>query len=370
MDRMGQASKHISFTMTKEVEVLLDFLRVGLGIASPDGVVVPSGVDWTEVIRLARSQKVIGVFVDGLVKFPLGTVADRKVIMRAVGFANRDSNKYEHRYEVISEIAELWSRVGIRTQVLKGMSFARYYPNPQHRYSCDVDVYVSDFEKSNKVLKHVGLKVDETEQKHSRLSFKDVTIENHQHCCGQVGDERIMELDAFLITLLNEKSEGNIQDSKLEYTQLLFDALFSTYHARTHFLIEDGVKLSHLLDWILIRQQLAKRSLTQEFEAICDKYGMTKFLNAMSGVCDFVEGKLAFSNLGKAESLLFADIFTSVELAIISAKKDKKSNSKTESRLNLIKSIWNNRWKYPLYSDLTAYKVIINYIKGYAKRFV
>lgn len=365
---MAKSLNHISPSVSKEVQALVPFLRVGLGLASPEDVTIPTDVDWFAVVQYARWHKVVGVFADGIVKMPLGTIPDRRIMLKAIGYANRYVNMYDQKFETVSELAEFWSKAGIRTLILKGMSFARYYPEPKHRYSSDVDVYVSDFGKSNKMLKLAGVSVDESEQKHSRVLFKGVTIENHQHCCGQVGDEKVMSLDACLLGMLAESSEGFIQDSKLEYPQLLFDALFFTYHARTHLLIEDGIKLSHIVDWIMIRQKLAKSDLSKTFHELCDKYGLTKFLNAIDGVCDYVECQHNISKLSKSQALLFADIFAPVNFENSTTKS--KSKSKTESRINILKCIWHNRNKYPLYSDMTVYSMLINYIKGYLSRFL
>ena len=75
------------------------------------------------------------------------------------------------------------------------------YPKPEHRSPGDIDCYlmndkvyretVSGYQLGNDIARAAGAKVDESWYKHSVISYKGETFENHQYFCihgmGSVG---------------------------------------------------------------------------------------------------------------------------------------------------------------------------------------
>lgn len=50
------------------------------------------------------------------------------------------------------EVGGMLAPAGVQLTLLKGKSVAQYYPVPEQRYSCDVDVFTEQFDKACEVL--------------------------------------------------------------------------------------------------------------------------------------------------------------------------------------------------------------------------
>lgn len=60
------------------------------------------------------------------------------------------------------------------------MAFAQYYPNPLHRECGDLDCYMmGKKEVGDKITVELGGAMEEAGYKHSHLTYKGLTIENH-----------------------------------------------------------------------------------------------------------------------------------------------------------------------------------------------
>lgn len=369
-----------------EEQILISLVRVGLGLCSPDNVSIPSDIDWDSLISLAKKHGIAPIMADGVEKMPSGTINGRRQIMRLFGSANRCELKYEQKLDVAGGLAESWHRHGLRVSLLKGFAYGRYYPNPKHRNSSDVDVYLSNDtlhheddnekrrllkglsagEKGDFIARKKGALVDTSEQKHTHIHYKAVSIENHHYCCGQVGDERIMELNDYLVGLLEGEPSGMMEGTCFEFPPLMFDALFYIYHARHHFLVEDGINLRHILDWVLIRKEVQKEGKVVDLMTLCERYGLRKFYDSIDGVAAYVAGEMSSENMNDAQKLMLEDILNIPQKKV---SKNDSNRTKNDARFEILKTIWQNSWKYPLYSDTTVWGMYRSYAKGYLKRY-
>ena len=182
--------------MTKSADILFELLRIALGTDDPSSVIshLSPTTDWEEVKQLAKQQQVEAIAADGLVILSSfgqevekgrecgeggesgeggvnhldGSVIPHpsslirhssSVILRVApnsyslsmddlyewrGSSIVCESDYEERKAVAEKMGLWWKENGIRTIVLKGMAIAQYYPIPEHRYSCDLDVFVGN----------------------------------------------------------------------------------------------------------------------------------------------------------------------------------------------------------------------------------
>ena len=352
--------------LTSNETLLVQLLALGVGVISPEDVVVPEDVSWSKVIGGAVKHGVVTILADALEKMPVGTIKNRRAIMYVYGTSSKHEQKYDYKLNTLRKITDAWHEAGIRISVLKGMAYERYYPIPKHRLSSDMDCYLSDYDLGNKIAAEQGATVDTSEQKHSHIRFEKLEIENHRDCCGQLADKTVNALNDYLLHLLEGETEGTIPGTHYEYPPLMFDALFYMYHARTHFIIEEGLQLRHVLDWVLIRREVGRdETVKEDFVSLCEKYGLKKFYDAMDGVASFVDGTKKYDEMTEAQQLLLDDIMRVTENL---APRTKMSRFKRH--ISNMKTIWRNRWKYSIYSDTTALGMIYFYAKGYVWRLL
>ena len=101
-----------------------------------------SSEDWKQLFRLAHSQGVTGLFIDGVAQDsmrPDNGLWDKWV---AHLFFLEQANRY------IAQRGEVWigklAEAGISATVFKGASVATWYPEPLHRSLGDVDIVITE----------------------------------------------------------------------------------------------------------------------------------------------------------------------------------------------------------------------------------
>jgi len=333
------------------VEVLFQLLRIALGKEEPSSL--PNDVNWQEVYDLSLKQDVGAIACDGMLALKECSI-DEELRYKWMGQSMVIEQKSLARWNLLCQLSDLYAQNGIKTYVLKGFSFASYYQNPFHRFSTDLDIFLlEDFEKGNQIVEKIGIKVDRNDSKHSHFTVQGIHVENHQFCVGLRGYKNIKSTERYLRSLIREDGI-QLEGSKLYKPNWSFNALFFMCHARTHFLIEGGITLKHVCDWILLRDAGDKLKNLEMFWLVCDRFGLMKFAKAIDGVASYVEHGMELSD---NERIMIDDI--------LSVKAHRESHNKDEAHLLMIGQMWRNRWKFRAYSDITATRMILNYAYGY-----
>ena len=371
-------------------QTLLHLLRLALG--SPAGEAVDlsalNRTDWEELVDLSFDQGVAALAVDGLQRSL--DVAPEPVEGSAESFGSTGSPtenaelaldspeledlKYEWFGEVFAReddygqqlgairyLTGLWSAAGLDTFALKGVAFAQYYPVPEHRYSCDFDCNVRRADGSpawaeaDRIARKNGIEVDDSMNKHSRYVVREVSVENHRSIISVNGSRKDKRFDAYLQGLLCASKRSLLPDVKLYSPCWLFNALFCVAHARTHFIQEDGITLKHVLDWVLIRRAPEAATYREQFEKDIDRFELRKFFDALDSVADYVMG--IGEGLTESQRLMLDDI--------LSLKDVRHFDSRSLAHLNILRTLWTNRWKFRLYSDTSFLATVWRYVYGH-----
>lgn len=333
------------------VQTLFQLLRIALGKEEP--ISLPNDVEWQDVYNLSLQHGVGAIACDGLLTIQDNAI-NEELKYKWMGQSMVIENKAKARWRALCQLADLFEQHGIKTYVLKGFSYASFYPNPFHRPSSDLDIcLLGDFEKGNQVVEKVGIDVNRSESKHSHFTFNGVHVENHQFCVGVKGSKVDKAIDLFLKSLL-ETSECTLGNTNVIKPNWLFNAFFFMCHARTHFLIEEGITLKNVCDWALLKDCKVEGGDRELFWTKCDEFGLMKFASAIDEVAGFVFGGNHLSDLGER---LLQDI--------LSVKTHKHNKNKAMAHLNILRMIWENRWKYSLFSDTTPINMFFKYGYGF-----
>jgi len=333
------------------VKLLAQLLRIALGKEGRS--TISKCVNWEEVYDLSLKQGVGAMACDGLLSLEECDI-DEVLKYKWMGQSMVIEKKANDQWNLLCRLANLYTQNGIKTYVLKGFSYASYYPNPFHRTSSDLDICLLDaYERGNQIVEKTGVKVDRDDSKHSHFTINNIHIENHKYCVGLRGNSRNKRIEACLRGLLEEEV-GFIGECKALRPCWLFNALFFICHAKHHFLIEEGITLKYVCDWIVLRDSKEAALDKQRFWQECERLGLMKFATAIDEVADYMtEGK----SMGENGNRMLQDI--------LSVEQPKISQHKVIAHLGMLKTIWSNRWKYKQFSDTTAVKMMGTYIYGY-----
>ena len=343
--------------MEKELFALL---RLGLGNSAPekenlsDFIMLPAA-QWTKIGELAQEQGVLGIMLDGIDRLETtGYGATRELSKdKKLEWIGNVLNGYEvrnkHQLAVIDDLQKRWAEDGLRMMVMKGQAMGTYYPNPRHRAPGDIDCYLFDgYAKGNETAKAWADIVDEGWYKHSVISYKGETIENHQFFVHTREGKKSKQLNQVLVNSLNVANFDQLSETGVLLPPPMFNALFLTYHALAHFL-EEGLRLKQVLDWAMFLKRDADKVDWKEFFSFCDRFHFRRYADVMNDI--------AVNLLGVEFELATSSPYT--DKVLHSTLYDKEyvfssGENGWRNRFHIVKNLFKYRWKY---HDIYQYSV-------------
>ena len=268
-------------------EYLVYLLRLGLGI--PSDVREPISPEvWRLVYRLAAKHAVLGVAWDGvaclqsqspqvLQSLPADLMGKWFADVQTIESANRRMT------EQASQLQSFMQEGNFEAYVLKGRTWADYYPNPEHRQSADIDLWVlpehtPDTPLSMRrqalllFLKSREVPVKSVVYHHIEAQFfPDTEVELHvtpTWLCDPAHNRRLQKLFAQAGHLTPERQE-----------------LYVLLHAFRH-IYHDGLALRHVVDYYRIREANRQRGLNARWQI--RQVGLSSFAAVMDELTDYL----------------------------------------------------------------------------------
>ena len=341
--------------------------------------------EWQELTNLAIKQGIAGVFFDGIQEI-YKTDSDilpkcewaREIKARLLGITLQLEQYNKKQIVVMNKVAAFLKKYNCRMMVMKGQACATMYPNPLHRSIGDIDCYLyNDYTRGNELIAQTGIHVDDSCYKHSEFCIEGETFENHQYFVATRGGERYKRLDRKLKELAREKSTNKNQKTRdddlqltndrqnylnaqhssinVQYPPVMFNALFLTYHAYIHFMIE-GLRLKQVLDWVMFVRSHQDDVDWKELHKICEEFKLDRFLRVMNAIVVKV-----FGVEKKASEMICDSPYIQKVLDSILYDDDYIFNTgkgNFRKRLHIISNMFKHRWKYRDISEENVIKLI------------
>ncbi len=356
-------------------DVLLKLVKMAMGWEEEFSL--PADIAWSEVLRLAYEQGVAAIALDGYEEYlkivPKNeqvavSPQDKMLIIEAIGQLQLIEQNFAKHQEVVRKLGDILHKKEIPFVIMKGFACGQYYPNPKHRECGDIDIYPGElFDECNKSLKEAGAGVDPYYYRHSASYIDGVMIENHRVLCDLRGPRRqTKELEALLEQYANDSLKhgktamvDGAPVSGATFPIANFNALFLPWHVSAHFMVE-RVTLRHLLDWALflvhdgngIGLELyrhAKKNFTFGYSKMVDILTNLS-LRYLNMPAEGVPTEI-IDDARKFDDNLADRVF---EYMFVGQPKD-RGNNVWQERMNNLKRIWKERWKYKeVYNQSTA----------------
>ncbi len=313
---------------------------------------LPPSINWVEVTNLAFAQGVSSIVVDGLQKClefndgSLELLLDSEKLgdlkYELLGQVLQDENDFRAREKTTRKLASMWAAEGIDTVILKGTSFAQYYPVASHRYSCDLDLFIGeDWKMGCHVLEAKGFDICYEVYKDAQFHIDGVYVECHRYLMPIRGNRTLQRFERYLRLLLKGKMQ--VGNDSLFAPPLMFNALFCIEHARGH-LLHERLTLRQVCDWMLLRRQPVD---WDEFWKRCDEFGFTRFAKMFDSLADLVEGKVRYEDLPSVNRRVADAMLTDDDVPV------GKQVSFLKRRVRLFFDIVGNGWKYREFNDVS-----------------
>lgn len=359
----------------------LSLLKLGIGtVKATDTECEPllklAMSKWRELMNLATNQGVAAVANDGLqVLFDerqkdMIAVMDSPIewkmwVIENAGVLTQYEQRNVQQRKIISEVAGLLAKNGIRMMIFKGQANASFYPNSLHRAPGDVDCYLFGYAAAgDKLLAVNGASIDNRWYRHSKISYKGETIENHRVMGHTRGSKKKQEMDSEFRFMVQGEGLNVIEGcGKAQMPTAQFNACFLTYHGLHHFLTE-GLRMKQVLDWAVFLKEKQEEVDWPTFNAFCKKYQLDRFAAVMNYIAVHylgvaVQEDSVFQDRKYAEKIMQSTLYDDYYL-FNSGKCD------WMVRWLLVKNmLGRDKWKYQDVAQENVWKHLWDNVKGF-----
>lgn len=238
-------------------EALFAFVKISIK-GKADEKSAFDDIDWKELYETASKQGVLSTVWNGIeIQSKAGllklSIPDKMFWLGMV-------KKYEagndtKRQQIIDFVHKIEP---IRCIILKGLDYARYWPDSKQRSFGDLDIW-SDGQHSeiNQASLSIGGKVEgDTNSKHNEIDFGELHIENHLTFVDTTHPQGKRENEILRNVYRNDATP--ILASNLLSPNVNFTALFMLKHLQNHFLYE-GVRMRLVMDWVYFIEKEKKK---------------------------------------------------------------------------------------------------------------
>ena len=322
---------------------VLKLIRTSLNADCPIDDKALQGEDWERVMTIASVHGLAAIAFDGLEK-ALAANSERQdempkpLLMQWYGLCLRQAALFKKNWYAACSLSSLLSEHGIEAVVLKGRSIAQYYPRPEHRYSCDLDLFVAgaDWERACQVLTSKGIRLESEVYKEVEFVYEGVNVELHRYITPVRGNNTLLRFERYLRNVLEEAPGTYFEGTQLLSPPLMFIVMLYIEHALGD-LLHGKLTLKHVVDWVVLRRQPMDRA---EVQAWCKAFGFGRFLVLIDALADVVEGKADMEALAPSHKKVMASLF------VIPTTEIKEQNSWFARRVALFFEIVRSRRYY------------------------
>lgn len=313
--------------------------------------------DWKEVINIASAHGLSAIAYDGL-KMSLDSNPERRneipksLLLQWYGQCVHQTALFNKNWSTSCSLSSLLGEHGIEAVVLKGRSIAQYYPIPEHRYSCDLDLFVAgdDWERACEILEAKGIRLEREVYKEVEFTFEGLYAELHRYITPVRGNQTLLRFERYLRNILKENPKTYFEGTKLVRPPLMFIVMLYIEHALGD-LLHGKLTLKHVADWVVLRKQEIDR---MEIEARCKEFGFYRFLMLMDSLADVVEGKMEMTSLAPSHREVLDSFF------VIPSSVNKKKKSWFACRVSLFFDIIRNRRHYKRFGYCSMERFLVS----------
>lgn len=357
-------------------KALFTLVRLGLGTEQPSqeslhDVACLTGEQWGLIRELAEKQGVQAIVLDGVEQLKAQdckqTIAlSQGLLLEWIGQVMITEQANQQQLKVMNDLSSKWVESGCRVMIMKGQANGVLYPHPNHRSTGDIDCYLfENYAKGNEIARDAGAVVDESWYKHSVISYKGETFENHQYFVHTRDGKRGKRLNQELVDQLNvESSEFKKMPASTSVVlpPIQWNAMFLTYHACAHF-VSEGLRLKQILDWAMFLNSHQNDVDWTAFYGFCERNHLKRFADAMTAIAVKYIG-IKITNTAIVSEGAYADKI------IHSALYDEdyvfgSGKGNWYNRLHLISNMFHYRWKYEEIYQTSVWKQLWWYATGY-----
>lgn len=278
--------------LTNAANVLCHLLRKVINPTIMTEEDLLKNANWDDVKNLALRQGVHAIIFDVVSKLPPELRPDRESLIRNwIGYVIAIEKYHKKHADAISDLSLFYEKNGIKMMLLKGWGLSLNYPQPNHRPSGDIDIWLYGKQKFADKILSVEMDIRPIKSSHHTIfQYKGVEVENHitfieTDCHKADGSEEI------LLDYAREPAieVGGEKGNTILLPSANLNAFFLLRHSSAHFATEN-ITLRHLLDWaFFVNKYHTDIDWEKLYVHALDK-NMHIFLDCLNAICVDVLG--------------------------------------------------------------------------------
>lgn len=282
--------------MNKSWTYLIELLRLAVTDTKADAY--PSTPDeWREVYRLAAKHAVIAIAWDGVERLQTAAPDALKTFpadLMGKWFADVHSIEATNvrLQQLAAQVQASLRQAGFGSHILKGATLATFYPEPAHRQSADIDLWVLPRADSTTA----SMQNHRQDLLACLRQQPDITIGEivYHHIETEINGTEV-EFHVTPTWLCNPVYNSRLQQTFSQAGQLTpeLQELYMLLHAFRH-IYHDGIALRHLLDYVLVCRHNRNVGV-QAPQELYSRLGLASFARAMDELSDYCFGNQASS---------------------------------------------------------------------------
>lgn len=317
-------------------------------------------INWQSLYQLAIHQGISAILLDAIGLLTSEMRPPKPTLLQWIGQSTMMERMYARHKERIASLAELYGQQGIRMLLFKGYGCSLCYPNPEHRPTGDIDVYLFGMQDEGDALveKRLGIKVHREYHKHSTFNYGGVEVENHAKFIDDVSHKSNIRFERILMSVLGryESLQSGIDNVLLPSPT--FNALFLLRHTGEHF-ASNEITLRHVLDVGTFFQRYHSKIDWALVFKVYKEERMLQFFNAIATICvkNFGFDAACFASDDKLYTYqsdathsdrILCDIFEKKDVLPMTTAGIDTIGKKLKYAIDKSRRWWHNRWKYQL----------------------
>lgn len=239
-----------------------------------------SALEWQDVIKIAQEQSVVGLVANRILSLPKELLPERGKRMELAlceEAIRRHSKKHQ---DALQSIYQEYETEGFYPVLLKGLTMAQLYPEPELRSLGDIDLLLpkaGDYERANKWAESLGCRL-QGDSLYEQAYFRGKTlIENHRLLTyfGIARYDRVLAELIAEITQADSWAYTSIAAQRYRTLPLELNAVYVFHHILHHFSYL-GIGLRQICDWVLLMQTHSDKLQLELFESYAKRFDLLR----------------------------------------------------------------------------------------------
>lgn len=304
--------------------------------------------DWQTLYQIAAAQGLTAILVDGVGKLSQKSlVCTQFLLEEGIPAIIQAENRWEEQLKIATKLAEALEKNGVRMLLLKGIGLSQCYPEPKHRESGDIDIYLfGDYEKGNRLTERMlGARVEKFSMKEDHIIIGNYQFDNHI-CFVWPANRKKAEFDTYLKYILANAKLTRVDDTSILLPPANFNLLFLMSHSYSHFMRE-GMPLRQMTDLACFLKKYESEIVWNESFDALSCFGLKKFADAVIafiaeyfGIEFNYKPKVVKQTLERMKNDILDGNHTMAY-----------PNSRLASKIYIAKNAWQNRWRYDAFYE-------------------